>query len=402
MTLDPPPRVALVVDDDPVAREVTGALLRRAGFARVDDAVDGRHALERIAVERYGLLVCDLRMPEVDGVELLRHLAARRVDAPIVITSACHERVLASATGLGRAQGLNLVGGLSKPLSPRALHRLLAASDLLTRPPEPESARRLDAAALGAALDLDGIAGFAQPVVRVADGAVVGAELRPRWIHPEHGVLAEDAFLPLAVRAGLASRVTERMVVQALGLRRAIAAEGFTVSVDLAGSDLQDDGVVDRLDALADAFAVPTSDLELQVTEPRLVEASTSGVEVLTRLRMRGFGLAISSFGTGWSSLALLAQVPFDEMRIDARFVLAAPTDEVSRGIVESSVQLAGRLGMTVGADGLQSPSQWLLCRRYGITTVRGAAIGAPVPAPEFALRHPVGAASSGRRVRAA
>ncbi len=386
-------RAALVVDDDATGREHTCELLNRVGFAAVDRAGDGREALERIGSGRYGLLVCDLSMPGMDGVELMRHLAARRFGAPVVLTSASNERLLAAAIGQGRAQGLAVAGGLRKPLNRVSLHRVLVAAGVLSPPPAPVGGDDLGVEALREALDAPGADGgvvaWFQPILRVADGVTIGAEARPHWDHPTRGVLAGDVLAPAAERAGLSGRLTERMLVQALAFRRTAPERAtLAMSVDLSGEDLQDFGVVDRLHGLVDACGAAPESIVFEVSESRLVEDSATAVEVLTRLRMRGFELAIDDFGTGWSSLALLAQIPFGRMKIDARFVLSAPNDDTAMGIVESSVHLGRRLGMTIVADGIETQAHWDLCARFGIDGAQGWMLGRAAPPEAFARRY--------------
>jgi EAL domain-containing protein (putative c-di-GMP-specific phosphodiesterase class I) len=383
-------REALVVDDDPAASAVTGELLARAGFAHVRFAPDGAAALRELAGRHLGLLVCDLRMDGMDGVELLRHLAERHFSAPILVVSASHEKLLASITGLGRSHGLNLLGSLRKPLNRAALHRMLVAGGLVPPSPAPADAPSLDADALRIALDEGGVHARLQPVFRTADGALAGAEVTPRWVHPELGVLDPDRFVPLAQRSGLAPRLGEALLDRALDALRArpASAPACPLSLDVSSADLQDFGVVDRIRARVDAADVSPADLQLRVSERRLVEDSATATEVLTRLKIRGFGLAVDDFGTGWSSRALLAEIPFSEMRIDARFVMSACSDPTALAIVESSVNLARRMGMTVTAKGIEAPEHWALACRLGVDAGQGFALGAPLPAERFRERY--------------
>ncbi len=386
-------RAALVVDDDAAGRAHTGELLRRAGFEAVDCAGDGSEALERLDASRYGLVLCDLRMPGMDGVELMRHLADRRFDAPIVLTSASDERLLASATGHGRTHGLNVAGGLRKPLNRVSLHRMLVAAGVLSPPPAPSGAAGIDADALRRGLDDADAPGriraWFRPVLRVRDGATIGAEAVPHWSHPESGEVGAEALASAVERTGLGGRLTMRLLDDALALRRTLpGAARFAVSVALSGDDLNDFGAVERLHGRLEASGLPEDAAVLSVSECRLVEDAATATEVLTRLRMRGFELSIDDFGTGWSSLALLAQIPFGRMRIDARFVLSAPTDPTATGIVESSVHLARRLGMSVVADGIESQAHWDLCARHGIDAAQGYLLGRPTPPEAFAERY--------------
>jgi EAL domain-containing protein (putative c-di-GMP-specific phosphodiesterase class I)/ActR/RegA family two-component response regulator len=381
-------RPVLVVDDDPVAREYAAALLRGAGFSDVRGAADGTEALRRLDEAPCALLVCDLRMAGMDGVALMRHLAGRSFDAPILLVSGTGDRMLTAVAAGARAQGLNLVAGLRKPLDRFGLHRALLAADLITGTPRAPSAPEPDAATLRAALDDGAIDIWLQPVFGVDDGALKSVEALARWDHPDEGILPAAAFMPLAERVGLGTRLTDRVLDRALAfVRRWRGVLECPVSIGLSAADLRDAGTVERLVARVEASGATPSDIHLEVSERHLVDPSELTIEVLARLRLRGFGLVIDDFGTGWSSLALLSQLPFGELKIDARFVLAAPSDPSALGIVESSVQLARRLGMRVTAKGVEVRAQHEVCRRFGLDAAQGCLLGRPLPAEVFAAR---------------
>jgi EAL domain-containing protein (putative c-di-GMP-specific phosphodiesterase class I) len=243
-----------------------------------------------------------------------------------------------------------------------------------------------EAEALLAGLDLDEVHAWFQPVHRLSDGAVVGAEAVARWARRGRGVLSHETVAQVADRAGLGGRVTERTVAQVLAFRVAVAApRGFSMAVNLASADLRDAGIVERLHRRVEDFGLSPEHLALEVSEARLVEEARTAVCVLARLRQRGFGLAVDRFGSGWSSLALLAQVPFAELKLDARFVLAAPADRVAEAGVDASVYLGRRLGLAIGAEGVETGAHRVLCRRFGIGTAQGTVLGAAVSASDFA-----------------
>jgi len=248
---------------------------------------------------------------------------------------------------------------------------------------------RAQSQGLREALDRGEVTAWFQPVHRPSDGALIGAEAFARWIRPGRPAVSAPALTALAERAGVSTRITEQVVAQALAFRRRIAApEGFSIAVNLSSADLRDRGTVERLCARTDGCGASPGELVLEIAEGRLVDAPRSAIDVLARLRQRGFGLAVDDFGSGGSSLALLAQVPFGQLKVDARFLLAAPTDRVAEGIVDACAHLGRRLGLTLAAEGVETPAHRALCDRFGIVAAQGTRPGAAVPASEFAARH--------------
>jgi EAL domain-containing protein (putative c-di-GMP-specific phosphodiesterase class I)/FixJ family two-component response regulator len=383
-------RSALVVDDDAPSRERARAVLSEAGFTDVACAADGADALRLASRDAgYDLLVCDVRGARMDGIELMRHLARQGFDGPILLTGGTDRRLLESVTALGREHGLTLAGSMPKPLERCTLEELLSRKAV---PPVARTAEEppIEAQELRDALERDEIDAHFQPKFRVSDGGFAGAEALARWRHPVHGLVGPARFVHVAERLGLVGRLTERMLACSLEcLRRSAGSPSVpSIAVNLSPADLQDLGFVERLCALVREAGVSPARLVLEVTENRLMADAPTAVEVLTRLRLRGFGLAIDDFGTGWSSFALLAQIPFDELKVDARFVRAATFDDTALAIVEASVDIARRLGMSVVAEGVETPAHWEICRRCGIDLAQGFMLGRAMPRARLRERY--------------
>jgi EAL domain-containing protein (putative c-di-GMP-specific phosphodiesterase class I) len=230
-----------------------------------------------------------------------------------------------------------------------------------------------------------------QPTFRVTDGTLHAIDAVPA---PGAGDADRGpAVAGRARRSEPASTAGEATIEHAIdGLRSLGGRAGCPLVIGATEANLCDPTFADRLLARVDAAGVRPGDIVVGVSESRLVEGSLLAVEVLTRLAMRGFGLLLDDFGTGWSSLALLAQVPFGELRIDARFVTAAVVDDAARDVVDSSVHLARRLGLAVSARGVEERAHWDLCGLLGIDAGQGTASGPPVPPERFAQRYLRGA----------
>ncbi|MEO8055674.1 MAG: EAL domain-containing protein, partial [Acidobacteriota bacterium] len=162
--------------------------------------------------------------------------------------------------------------------------------------------------------------------------------------------------------------------------------EGHDVrlGVNLSFQNLHRLTLPEELERLAKANGVPLSGLTVEMTESSVAQELATSLEILTRLRLRDIGLSIDDFGTGFATMDHLKKFPFTELKIDKGFVWAAVDDLTARTIVESSVFLARRLGMTTVAEGVETSEQWDLAARVGVDVVQGWALARPMPEDEF------------------
>jgi len=130
---------------------------------------------------------------------------------------------------------------------------------------------------------------------------------------------------------------------------------------------------------------VPVSQVTLEVTETRLVEYGPRALEVLSRLRIKGFGLSVDDFGTGYSNIDRLRMFPFTELKIDQSFIRNALTDAFARACVETSVRLAKELGLKIVAEGVETREMWDFLAGLGIDEAQGFLMARPMPPAEFA-----------------
>ena len=219
-----------------------------------------------------------------------------------------------------------------------ARHRLLTLEELRT------------------ALDREQLVVHYQPKLDLASGRVVGAEALVRWQHPDRGLVFPDGFLPLAEQAGLMRRVALQVLEQSLRDVRSwrLAGHDVHVAVNLSVSNLQDIGLPGQVGLLLDALGVPASALVLEITEDILMADAERSKQVLHGLKALGVRLAVDDYGTGYSSLAYLRELPVHELKLDRSFVTHLRTDPRSAAIVRSTVQLSHELGMVMVAEGVE------------------------------------------------
>lgn len=380
----------MVLDDDTFMLKILSKMLLKQGYNSVSLHDNGHDALNEVddAKTRPDLILLDLNMPEMDGIEFVRYLVERHFDGSLILVSGEDERMLKTTEKLVRAHKITILGYLHKPVQPDTL------TDLLNKwtPPSSQNVstrtkKIYNAEEINAAITQKQLVNYYQPKVSVVNGKVIGVETLVRWHHPDDGLVTPDQFIPNAEAHGLINDLTRLVLIGALeqanrwkqsGLELRVA---INVSMDnLASLDFQD--LVVELAAKA---GVPPKNVVLEVTESQLMKDTRVPLEILTRLRLKRFHLSIDDFGTGHSSLAQLRDIPFDELKIDQGFVHHAWTDETLRAMYDASLALARQLEIeVVVAEGVEDQNDWDFVRRTGCDLAQGNYISLPMQASAF------------------
>lgn len=382
-------RTVLVVEDSVVQRAHLVGLMRKLGFGVVLEAGDGNEALQ--VLETHGaqpvfLVLTDLEMPGMDGIELTRRLTDRALTENLIVVSARDPRLLEIIESMGSEDAaIGLLGTVPKPVREDDLVLLLErvgqaggmrASQRAVRTPSQEE--------LGAALARGEFVVHFQPKVSMRSGFIKGVEALARWQHPQHGMLAPLHFLPCLEGSALMAPFTLAIVEQVL---RQITfwqqggLPGMSVSVNLSAENLGDSRFVAQLSALVQAHGVAPSALIWEVTETMMMKQLSQALANLGRLRLMGFGLAMDDYGIGYSSMQQLSRCPFTELKIDRAFVDGASQRPNRRVILESAIDLGRRLGVTTVAEGVETAADWQLLQALGCDMAQGYLLARPMEA---------------------
>ncbi|WP_414170829.1 putative bifunctional diguanylate cyclase/phosphodiesterase [Streptoverticillium reticulum] len=227
-----------------------------------------------------------------------------------------------------------------------------------------------------------------QPLVRLDDGTVRGAEALVRWLHPVHGVLGPDQFIPLAESTGLIVPLGRWVLEQAARQARAWGGTGdgrapLRVNVNLSPSQLRCPTLVADTVAVLDDAGLDPSALCLEVTENALIGADEEELHTLRRLADLGVDIALDDFGTGYSNLSYLRRLPVSTLKLDRSFTRGmqqAPADPVDVKIVEGIVSLAHTLDLSVTVEGVETGTQAEHLRSLGCDTAQGWYYARPGP----------------------
>jgi diguanylate cyclase (GGDEF)-like protein len=226
-----------------------------------------------------------------------------------------------------------------------------------------------------------------QPKVDVQSGRVGHAEALLRWQHAELGRVPPDEFIPLAERAGLVGSLTAYVLDAAVAQVQRWRAEGVHcgVAVNLSALDLADEALPALLLRTLQRHEVAPAELIVEVTESAVMLDLKTSLDTLHRLRRIGVRIAVDDFGTGHSSLAQLKRLPVDELKIDKSFVMTLLPGTDDEQIVQSIVQLAHALSLSVVAEGVETETGLQVLRRHGCETVQGYLFSRPLDAAGFA-----------------
>ncbi len=380
----------LVVDDDRDQRHLLTRTLSGMGTARVIEAPSGHEALAVLdrAGQAVDIVVTDLQMPGMDGMELLRRIGERKLPVAVILVSGLDGVLLASAATMAQAYGVRVIGTIEKPATRAKFYAVLGQF----RNPTPTTAESSDVAFAPTAHDVlagisDGqIEPFFQAVVELASGNVVGAEALARWRHPARGIVGPSTFLPPLARAGYLDELSWIMLslsAMEAGLWRR-AALRVTVSVNVSATSLADPGYADAVTQIVTGHGLDPSEMILELTETEAILNIAAALENLTRLRINGFGLAIDDYGVGYSTMQALSRMPFTEIKIDRSFVAAAATDPKYRLMVEHTIAVAHQLGLKTVAEGVETRTECHLLASLGCDQVQGYLIAKPLEGSEF------------------
>jgi EAL domain-containing protein (putative c-di-GMP-specific phosphodiesterase class I) len=373
----------LVIDDQEDVRRYVRRVLSSAGITQVTEAANGREALAAVTAPgaAFQLVLCDLRMPDRDGIETIRALAALGLEAGIIITSVEEERIIESAGMLAEVQGLRLLGTVPKPLTAQKLVPLLEG----LRRARPEPAAATAAAPPGeipAAIARDELQFQYQPKVTLATGRFSGVEALVRWKHPSLGVFLPGAFVPFVEQSDeLSAELAWWSLRQAMACAGRWARRGWQLpmAVNLSARVFDQLDLPDRIEKMALAEDLTPGLITLELTETQVAREETRMIDVATRLRLKGFRLSIDDFGTGQSGLSKLQRLPFTELKIDRQFVHGCAASSSQRSVVEASLSLARSLHMASVAEGVQDRADWDLLQSLGCDLVQGFYIARPM-----------------------
>ncbi|MDD3765035.1 MAG: EAL domain-containing response regulator [Nevskiales bacterium] len=362
---------ALLIEDDAFVRSTIARQLGELGASRVDTAADGAIAQARLASGGpFDLIVSDLMLPGLDGVELMRAMGQRHADTALVLISAVDESILRSVAVLSRQRGLRVLGALRKPVRLEALGALIAAIRPGTAPVRPPRRAPVDADRLQQAIARGDIELQAAPCATIDDGHIHSIQIRARWSPAGGSPLDHEALMDAAERHRFTGALTDYLIARSLqqiaqwwldGVRApafltlpvpALACLDFP---DALNRRLRQSGVIPELFGIG-------------VPEHHLSD-DCGLLDVLSRLRMRDIPVCIDTFSSGCSPFVRLQRIPASIVRLDPTLL---ELHGVSSRLLEHALRTATSLQLPAIADGTAHDHHLERLRSLGCKLVQG------------------------------
>lgn len=397
----------LIIEDEPDFRNLVALVADKLDFA-VGHVAQPERWRDTYRAFRPDVIVLDLMMPGVDGVQILAGLSEERCTADIILISGADPRIISSTARVARERGLAVREVLHKPVTLETLveslyryrrHLRAAADDSACartddgrfaqtdRRPAPSTA--MSDEEVRAALAGHMFGAHYQPKISLQsdrEWVVDGVEALARWNHPRHGTLLPAVFIPVTERLGLIGDLTIQLAREACQHVAQLRRDGFKIdlSINLSPSLLTDASLLQQLDDCVTDSGLGGDHLILEITEGTRLEETGPVVETATRLRLKGIRLSMDDFGIGYSSLARLCSMPFSELKIDRLFVRQLENNQDVNTVVRLTVELAHQLGLNVCAEGVETRSTLEMLRAAGCDQAQGYLISAALSAAEL------------------
>jgi EAL domain-containing protein (putative c-di-GMP-specific phosphodiesterase class I) len=380
-------QVILVIDDDGEVGELVCAVAQGMGY-ECTATTDATTFLEKLVADTT-LILLDLMMPEMDGIELLRLLGKRKCKAGIVLISAVGRRVVESAQQLAQVLGLSVVGQLQKPFRLAELEEVLLRLPVLEAPPAvlPIHQFAIQRAELQSAIEHNQFVVYYQPQVDIATGRVSGVEALVRWQHPKRGLIFPESFIGRMEKFGLIDElgwIVANCGMSDVGQFADGDGKALTLSLNASVNSLRDLDFPDILVSIAEKHGVSPEDVTIEITETGLIIEPSRTLDILTRLRMKQVKLSIDDFGTGYAMMQQFKNIPATELKIDKSFVQEMMGNDRDRIMVQKTIEMGHELGMRVIAEGVETQEQLDILRSSGCDIAQGYLFSRPIPAGEM------------------
>jgi DNA-binding SARP family transcriptional activator/EAL domain-containing protein (putative c-di-GMP-specific phosphodiesterase class I)/FixJ family two-component response regulator len=370
----------LVVEDHDFQRRFAVTLLRRIGVEAVLEANSGNTALELLTGQPVDVLLCDLAMPGMDGVELIRHVAEQRLARALAITSGLDRGILETVRAMAQRYGVQVLGLVEKPLSVAALTKVLGEY----RPSAGErgNGAALTAEQLQAALAGNEVTSMLAPIVDLARGSLVAAEMVPYWSGGGDAISRALDFGAALDGERVVERLGGRLADLGLAAAAALVARRMPLEivVRLPHPRFGDPSLGDRLSSLSRVHEVPPRRLLLTVGAVAAGDGSPGALEALARLRVRGFRLLLDDAGQN----ARLDDAPFTGVRLAPSLVQVSPGNTAAVDLLRRAVGRARERGLTVVGNGCARAEHVEALLEVGASRAQGPQIAPPMALEDF------------------
>jgi len=378
-------RKVLIVEDSLPHREWAIDLCRQLDFASIQQASNGEEGMAILRQELPDLLLLDLEMPRMNGVELLQQLAEEKLCPYIILMSSKDYALISTVEMMGHGLNLPVLGGLKKPLHIGEMQDLLQRISVENISTETSNVL-CDAADIRHALDQQHIIPYYQAKTDLNNGQLKGAEMLARWQHPEQGLIPPSRFIPVIEEEGWATELTLLMLEQGLNQWQEWARQGLRLqlAINLSALSLQGNRLISAIESRLQRSRVPARYIIFEITETAVATNLAEAIGIAARLRLAGLGLSIDDFGTGFATMQQLARFPFTELKIDQSLVRDIANKPHMEAIASSIIELGRRLQLHTVAEGIETEQDLLALQQRGCDQGQGYFIARPMEAGQL------------------
>ncbi|NVK36299.1 MAG: EAL domain-containing response regulator [Gammaproteobacteria bacterium] len=377
----------LIIDDSATQREMIARICREGGIQDLAEAENGRDALNKIEAhgQDYDLLICDLEMPDVDGIELISLLSKRKTQSGIVILSSREESLLSSVELMGQKQGLWILGSIQKPLMAQHIEDFIALF-------EQKRANSIDAVKsknktaltveeIKEAINSKRLVLHYQPKIYMESRTLSGVECLVR-IQDGDQIIFPDQFIPICEENQLIDEVSYEVVRIALLQKKEWREMGLplNMSINLSAKSFNNNQFCESLINIIRDMGADAKKVIFEVTETAIIEDLSLALSVLNRLRLAGCGLSMDDYGTGYSSIQQVSQIPFTEIKLDRSLIDGITSKPHLQVIYDSTISMCNKLGMSLVAEGVEKREDWLYLKEHGCHIGQGYYFSPPMP----------------------
>lgn len=332
------------------------------------------------------LVVLDLNMPAMDGIEVMRKMVELNRKLPLILVSGFDTGILHSAEQLAKAYSLDIISTLTKPFDFKVFEAVIRKYTTTEKYVQPTTIFDITVADLIKAIHNNQLILLYQPQIDINTNKLIGVEALVNWQHPKLGLVKPDLFISIAEKSGLIGQLTSVVIKQAMEQALIWKSKQLSiqVSVNISAENITSLSLPEQLRNMLDSHKLDPAMLTLEITESALMGELTTSLDILTRLRMKGIQLSIDDFGTGYSSLSQLYRMPFTELKVDKSFVMDMRKDDDARGIVKTCIILGHELNMQVVAEGVENRQTLELLTEMGCDIAQGYYFARPMSANDI------------------
>lgn len=378
----------LIVDDSQAITSLLGEMASQLGILDVMHVNSGDKALELVRQDpfRFQLILLDLAMPDMDGVELLNRLSHSSYFGALAIASGMSEKIIKLAANTARENHLHMIGAIRKPIQEDEFRRLIDKASLRLKYEQHQ--HQMTLTEVSEALRDNRMLAYFQPIVNLHTGHIHALETLPRirQKHNPESHLPAD-FLPAIEKNHLMDRLTVRLLQLSLLdfkiFRNKSALNTLKMTLNLSPNQLMNSELPGLISAMVENSGLTCSDIILEVSEIRPLD-DTRQMETLNRFSIKGFELALDDFGSGFTTISQIRDLPFNYIKLDKSLIYQVHADHFSQVMVQSLHDICQQSQALIIAEGVENSHELNWLERFDPMLVQGFVISRPKPIEEL------------------